>query len=100
MRYAVECFVLKFAVDHFDAQNNFEDHDGAGPALAPLDEDDGYVSPTFEFSSKSDDDESEMAPPPAKRNKHNKKPSISGKPLPSTLDEEEELALQMLRRGR
>lgn len=95
----MECCVLKFAVNLSDSQNNFENQDGEGPALAPLDEDDGYVSPTFEFSPNSDDDESEMGPPPAKRNKHGK-PSISGKPLPSMLDEEEQLALQMLRRGR
>ena len=49
-------------------------------------EDDGYVSPDFDLPPESDDED--VVPPPAKR--------VKG-PVKSTLAEEEELALQLLR---
>ena len=67
--------------------------------LAPPDEDDGYVSPEFDLPSESEDDA-----PPAKRNKpsHKQPDGKARKPDTgaTTLEEEEELALQLLRSRR
>ena len=67
--------------------------------LAPPDEDDGYVSPEFDLPSESEDEA-----PPAKRHKHSKKgPGSKGRQPgtgAATLEEEEELALQLLRSRR
>lgn len=65
----------------------------AGTAvLAPLEDDEGYVSPDFDIPSGSEDEET---PPPAKRAKGVSQPTTkSGR---SRLAEDEELALQLLR---
>ena len=65
------------------------------PTLAPVEEDDGYVSPVFDLPTDSDDEES-TSPPPAKRAKN----GIGSKLQTgiSSLAEEEELALRLLRR--
>ncbi|KAI6015035.1 DEAD-domain-containing protein [Pisolithus orientalis] len=64
-----------------------------GPIVAPLSDDDGYVTPDFDLPSES---ESEVEPPPKRR-----KPSASGSllpPRPQNLEDEEELALRLLRK--
>ncbi|KAJ7057159.1 P-loop containing nucleoside triphosphate hydrolase protein [Mycena amicta] len=63
---------------------------GKGPVAMGHDEDDGYVSPEFDLPSGDDeDDEREMwaQPPPAKRSKK----------AHTTLEDDEELALRLLR---
>ncbi|KAI0634181.1 DEAD-domain-containing protein [Trametes polyzona] len=73
----------------------YSDEDGdvpMGPTVAELSEDDGYVSPEFDLPSGSDD-ESEYERPPQKKAK-------TSAPVATTLEEEEELALQMLRSRR
>ncbi|KAI0772732.1 DEAD-domain-containing protein [Trametes elegans] len=77
-----------------------DDADGAlGPTVAELSEDDGYVSPDFGLPSASENDDSEDERPPSKRPKttavRSTRPSAG-----TTLEEEEELALQMLRSRR
>ncbi|GBE89884.1 ATP-dependent RNA helicase dbp4 [Sparassis crispa] len=74
---------------------------GMGPwaaTLAPFDEgDDSYVSPDFDLPSSSDEDESHSLPlPPPKRMKASKKGTI-GHGGDVSLEEEEELALRLLR---
>ncbi|OBZ77013.1 hypothetical protein A0H81_03135 [Grifola frondosa] len=77
---------------------NDEGDVAVGPTIAPLSDDGGYVSPEFDFPSDSEDERSDQPPPPTKRtrlsagNKHDKRVGAT------TLAEEEELALQMLRR--
>ena len=61
--------------------------------MADYEDDDGYVSPEFDFPSGSED-ESEPERPPTK------KPRTKGAPVQSSLEADEELALKMLRRGR
>ena len=61
-----------------------------GPTVAELSDDDGYVSPEFELPSDSEGSEDEQ--PPSKKAKQN--------PASTTLEEEEELALKMLRSRR
>ena len=63
-----------------------------GPVLAPMEED-GYTSPTFDLPSESDGDE---AAPPMKRQKKGPD-SMKRARVESTLEDEEELALRMLR---
>ncbi|KAI0718427.1 P-loop containing nucleoside triphosphate hydrolase protein [Cerioporus squamosus] len=65
-----------------------------GPTVAELSEDDGYASPEFDLPSHSEGEESEFEKPPSK------KPRKEARPMASTLEEEEELALQMLRSRR
>ncbi|RDX46437.1 DEAD-domain-containing protein [Lentinus brumalis] len=65
-----------------------------GPTVAELSEDDGYASPEFDLPSDSEGEESEFERPPSK--KPRKEPGATA----STLEEEEELALQMLRSRR
>ncbi|KAI6112360.1 DEAD-domain-containing protein [Pisolithus croceorrhizus] len=70
------------------------DEDGIhGPVVAPLGDEDGYVTPEFDLPSES---ESDVELPPPKR----KKPSASGSSLsrPQNLEDEEELALRLLRK--
>ncbi|KAI0073614.1 DEAD-domain-containing protein [Panus rudis PR-1116 ss-1] len=69
--------------------------DAMAPTVAPLPEDDGYVSPDFDLPSGS---ESEGEVPPPKRQKNAKK--HSGPPEPTSLEQEEELAMQLLRSRR
>lgn len=69
------------------------------PMLPPVDDDDGYVSPEFDLPPASSEDEEE-APPPSKRSKHYKVSPASPREDISTLEDEEELALRMLRGGR
>ncbi|EIM87449.1 DEAD-domain-containing protein [Stereum hirsutum FP-91666 SS1] len=69
------------------------------PVLAPVDDDDGYVSPDFDLPPASSEDEDD-APPPPKRSKHHQTPQSSRREDISTLEDEEELALRMLRGGR
>jgi ATP-dependent RNA helicase DDX10/DBP4 len=59
----------------------------SGPVLAAISDDDGYVSPVFDLPSSSDDDV-----PPPKRNKTFQ--------IPQTIDDEEEIALRLLRTNR
>ncbi|KZT64113.1 DEAD-domain-containing protein [Daedalea quercina L-15889] len=72
-------------------------YDNGGPAIAvvtPLDEDDGYVSPKFDLPSESEDEA-----PPAKRTKSSLN-KVDRRTGTTTLEEEEELALQLLRSRR
>ncbi|KAI0827473.1 DEAD-domain-containing protein [Trametes gibbosa] len=72
-----------------DALSSDEDGDVAmGPTVAELSEDDGYISPEFDLSSRSDDEDVYERPPQKK---------AKTRPAATTLEEEEELALQMLR---
>ncbi|KAI1794996.1 DEAD-domain-containing protein [Ganoderma leucocontextum] len=64
-----------------------------GPVVADFSEDDGYASPEFDLVSGSED-ESERERPPTKKSR------IVAAPAPSSLEADEELALQMLRKGR
>ncbi|KAI0327508.1 DEAD-domain-containing protein [Cubamyces sp. BRFM 1775] len=74
-----------------EAYDDDDDGDVAmGPTVAELSDDDGYVSPEFDFPSDSDGSEDEQPPP--KKAKQN--------PASTTLEEEEELALKMLRSRR
>jgi ATP-dependent RNA helicase DDX10/DBP4 len=57
--------------------------------LEPALDDDGYVSPDFDISDHSDD-EDEVAPPPRKRSKASKRRQAS-------VEVDEELALRLLR---
>ncbi|KAH9848528.1 DEAD-domain-containing protein [Lenzites betulinus] len=75
-----------------DATSSGEDGDIAmGPTVAELSDDDGYVSPEFDLPSGSDN-EAEYERPPQKK--------ARTRPAATTLEEEEELALQMLRSRR
>lgn len=60
--------------------------------LAPMPDDDGYVSPDFDLPSASEDDE-DVPPPPKKRSK-----TLAAGLSRTSLEDEEELALQLLRR--
>ncbi|KAJ7093905.1 P-loop containing nucleoside triphosphate hydrolase protein [Mycena belliarum] len=73
--------------------------DVGGPMVVGADEeDDGYVSPEFDLPSDSgSDDEETLAPPPAKRSKT---AHASSKPGRTAVEDDEELALQLLRQGR
>ncbi|KAI0032058.1 DEAD-domain-containing protein [Vararia minispora EC-137] len=69
----------------------------ASAILAPSDGvDDGYVSPAFNLPSAPEDEEPVFRPSPAKRHKADKSSTSKGK-IVSMLEEEEVLALQMLR---
>ena len=63
-----------------------------GPTIAELLEDDGYVSPEFDLPSESER-EDEWRPPA-------KKPRRNLSSAAPTLEDEEQLALQMLRSRR
>ncbi|KAG2136003.1 P-loop containing nucleoside triphosphate hydrolase protein [Suillus clintonianus] len=69
-------------------------HGGAIAELAPSD-DDGYISPEFDLPS-DDDVDGTLSPPPIKRSRH----SASTKKDSESLEDEEELALQLLRNRR
>ncbi|KAF9070409.1 P-loop containing nucleoside triphosphate hydrolase protein [Rhodocollybia butyracea] len=70
-----------------------EDRDEVGAYAAPLSDDDRYVSPEFELPPES---ESEEAPRPSKRSK-----TVNSRSQPpGTLEDEEELALMLLRGSR
>ncbi|KAG6333472.1 hypothetical protein ID866_5621 [Astraeus odoratus] len=62
-----------------------------GPLAAPLSDDDGYVTPDFDLPSE---DESDAEPPPQKRPKSS---TSFSRTHPQTLEDEEELALRILR---
>ncbi|KAF8062332.1 P-loop containing nucleoside triphosphate hydrolase protein, partial [Lyophyllum atratum] len=71
------------------------DDDGmATAALAPLSDDDGYASPTFDLPDLSED-EDEM-PPPSKRNKTSARHDNIRRG--DSIEADEELALRLLRR--
>lgn len=70
-----------------------EEAGAAGPTVAELSDDDGYVSPEFDIPSDSDGEVGEDVRPPLK------KPRKAAAPA-STLEEEEQLALQLLRNRR
>ncbi|KZP30818.1 ATP-dependent RNA helicase dbp-4, partial [Athelia psychrophila] len=59
--------------------------------LAPIPDDDGYVSPDFDLPSASEDDD-DVPPPPKKRSK-----TLAAGLSRTSLEDEEELALQLLR---
>ena len=61
----------------------------AGPTIAELSEDDGYVSPEFDLSSESDMEYSNES--------HRKKPRTAVATSQRSLEADEELALSMLR---
>ncbi|EED79339.1 predicted protein [Postia placenta Mad-698-R] len=65
--------------------------------LAPPDEDDGYVSPQFDLPSDSEDSDREAVPPPSKRAK---KSDAERSHVHDSLEDEEELVLQLLRQRR
>lgn len=64
--------------------------------VASLSEDDGYVSPEYEFSDDSVDDEEDL--PPTKRSKTSKQDDKRGRTNENTIEDDEELALQLLRK--
>lgn len=65
------------------------------PVVAPLSDDDGNVSPEFDLPSDEDSDD---APPPAKRHKMSASNNRLGVESPhQTLEDEEILALRLLR---
>ncbi|KAI0356989.1 DEAD-domain-containing protein [Trametes cingulata] len=79
----------------------YDDEDGdvaMGPTVAELSEDDGYVSPEFDLPSASEDEESEYERPPPKKAKTSA--PANKQTGGTTLEEEEQLALQMLRSRR
>ncbi|KZT08099.1 DEAD-domain-containing protein [Laetiporus sulphureus 93-53] len=83
----------------------YDASDGDKPVatLAPLEEDNGYVSVEFDVPSESDEDEGfEAAPRPSKRTKTSTANGRDGNGQSglSRLEDEEELALQLLRRKR
>ena len=65
-----------------------EDGEYDGPIVAPPSDNDGYVSPVFRLQSESEDDRTHFTVPPKKKSRK----------APVTLEEEEELALKLLRR--
>ncbi|KAJ8508515.1 hypothetical protein ONZ45_g9208 [Pleurotus djamor] len=70
------------------------DDDGHDLAVAPVVEDDGYVSPEFDLpDASSDEDDHWQAAPPAKRSKGNHKSTTS---RTDDLEADEELALRLL----
>ncbi|KAI0767518.1 DEAD-domain-containing protein [Fomes fomentarius] len=71
-----------------------EEGGAAGPTVAELSDDDGYVSPEFDIPSDSDGEVGEDVRPPLK------KPRRAAAPVASTLEEEEQLALELLRNRR
>lgn len=77
----------------------------AGAVVEGPSDDDGYVSPEFDFPElPSDEEEQEfyMAPPPSKRSKIESSPDSrrTSKRFGETgLEDEEELALRLLGRG-
>ena len=62
-----------------------------GPTVVPPSDDDGYVSPAFDLLSEPEDNRTHFTVPPKKKLRKADKP-------PVTLEEEEELALKLLRR--
>lgn len=58
--------------------------------LAPVDKDDGYIEPDFDLPNDDDDEVTQSFAPLAKRAKH--------KQQPVSIEDEEELALKLLRR--
>lgn len=69
-----------------------------GAYIAPMDEeeDDGYVSPEFDIPDVDSDEDEDGAPPPPKRARAN---TVRAKATHS-VEDDEELALQLLRGGR
>ncbi|OAX33795.1 DEAD-domain-containing protein [Rhizopogon vinicolor AM-OR11-026] len=72
-------------------RENGVDDDVHGGAIVELADEDGYISPGFELLSEGD--EEDMPPPPLKRSKR----STSTKDNSEGLEDEEELALRLLR---
>lgn len=69
-----------------------------GPMLGPSsDDDDGYVSPEFDLPSESEDDEP-AGPPPKRSWAREEPPSKKRKTVDHGLEDDEELALSLLRR--
>ncbi|KIK43632.1 hypothetical protein CY34DRAFT_789726 [Suillus luteus UH-Slu-Lm8-n1] len=80
-----------------DRENGVDRDDAHGRViaeLAPSDED-GYISPEFDLPSE-DDVQDTLSPPPLKRSKR----SASTKTVSNGLEDEEELALRLLRNRR
>ena len=76
----------------FLAQEEYGE-DGPGAGIATIDpvDDDGYVSPEFDLTPSSDEDEDALPPPKRTKGIHGPKFALA---------EEEELALQLLRTRR
>ncbi|KAF9021679.1 DEAD-domain-containing protein [Hymenopellis radicata] len=73
------------------------DDDAAGALIAPVGEDDGYMSPDFDLPEVDSDDDDDEPPPPSKRTRTS---SLGGNKSQShTIEDDEELALQLLRGG-
>ncbi|KAJ7507376.1 ATP-dependent RNA helicase dbp-4 [Mycena galericulata] len=70
------------------------DGQSGGPmVVGPVSDDDGYVSPEFDLPSDSGSDDGETwAPPPAKRSK-----TSHNEPRRTAIEDDEELALRLLR---
>jgi ATP-dependent RNA helicase DDX10/DBP4 len=75
-----------------------DDDDAAmGPTLTPAEDEDGYVSPDFDLPTES---EEEAPSPPSKRRKGMSEPAGKSRKQAVTLEDEEMMALQMLRSRR
>ena len=85
------CSVLQVGRTQWVRFQRGEDVGYGGPMVAPPSDHDGYVSPTFDLPSESEDDRTHFSVPPKK------KPRKTDK-ISTTLEEEEELALKFLRR--
>lgn len=72
-----------------------------GPTIAPLADDDGYVSPDFDVPSESENDFSEDVRPPSKKQRTSQLKTSQTRVAPPTGEDDlEALALQMLRHRR
>lgn len=84
-------------IAHFFSLTHIKDDASVvGPMIGELSDDDGYVSPEFDLPSDDEEEDDTMLPPP-KRSK-----PWSGlksrRAVENTIEDEEELALQLLRR--
>jgi ATP-dependent RNA helicase DDX10/DBP4 len=87
----LDCFILQLGDDGV-----------VGPIVAPLLDDDGYVSPDFDLPDRSsvDDSEDNAATPPRKRTKTSSRPTKNPpfRSVGNSIEDDEELALQLLRK--
>jgi ATP-dependent RNA helicase DDX10/DBP4 len=79
--------------------------DRVGPIIAPLSDDDGYISPDFDLLDRSldgDDEEEDVdtAPPPSKLAKTSSGPRKHShiRSAEKVIEDDEELVLQLLRK--
>ncbi|KAF5384112.1 hypothetical protein D9615_003227 [Tricholomella constricta] len=74
-----------------------DDDDEPVAVLAPLSDDEGYASPTFDLSDLPSEDEEDL-PRPSKRSKVSTRHDRDGQIEENTIEADEELALQLLRK--